>query len=94
MDATTAGVTTMAVVTVGRWSQGKGLEAKVVIGAGFYAVFLSVIENSQPKFAGQVAALVLVTALLIYMVPIAKSLGLIQKADKGNRYTPVQGLPK
>jgi hypothetical protein len=90
MDSTTAGVTTMVGVTAGRWAQGKGLEAKVVIGAGFYALFLSVVESSQPKFAGQLAALVLVTALLIYMIPIAKSLNLITNAD--SKYAPVTGL--
>lgn len=90
MDATTSAVATGVIVTVGRWTQGKGLEAKVVIGAGFYAITLSVIASSQPDFAGKVAALVLVTALLIYMVPISKALGY---GAGSSRITPVQGLP-
>lgn len=74
MDATTAAVLTGTVVTVGRWSQGKGLEAKVVIGAGVFAIGLSAIAGSQPAFAGQFGALVLVGALLTYGIPIAKAL--------------------
>ena len=63
MDSTTAVVTTGVIVTVGRWTEGKGLEANVVIGAAIYALFLSAIGSSQPKFAGQMATLTLVGAL-------------------------------
>lgn len=90
MDAATGAITTGVVVTVGRWTQGKGLEASVVIGAGVYAIFLSSIAESQPQFAGQVASLVLVTALLLYVQPIAKSLGY---TTGSNKIAPVQGLP-
>ena len=75
MDSTTAVVTTGVIVTVGRWTEGKGLEANVVIGAAIYALFLSAIGSSQPKFAGQMATLTLVGALFIYAVPIAKKMG-------------------
>lgn len=74
MDATTSAVLTGTVVTVGRWSQGKGLEAKVVIGAGVFAIGLSAIASGQPEFAGKLGALVLVGALLTYGIPIAKAL--------------------
>lgn len=90
MDAITAATTTAVIVIVGRWTQGKGLEAKIVIGAGFYAIMLSVIESSQPDFAGKIAALVLVTALLLYMIPITKALG--YNTSKPGKYTPVPGL--
>jgi hypothetical protein len=75
MDATTSAVTTGLVVTVGRWSQGKGMEARVAIGAGILAVILSVIENGHPDLAGKFGTLILVSALMAYMVPIAKKLG-------------------
>lgn len=91
MDATTSAVATGVVVTVGRWTEGKGLEAKVVIGAGFYAIVLSVIADSQPDFAGKIAVLVLVTALLIYMIPIGKALG--YGGGGSSKITPVTGLP-
>lgn len=90
MDAASGAITTGVVVTVGRWTQGKGLEARVVIGAGVYAIILSSIAGSQPDFAGKIAVLVLVTALLIYAQPIAKSLGY---TTGSNKIAPIQGLP-
>lgn len=75
MDASTSAVLTGTVVTVGRWSQGKGLEAKVVIGAGVLAIGLSALASSNADFAGKFGTLILVGALFTYAVPIAKALG-------------------
>lgn len=75
MDNTTAAVTTVIVVTAGRWADGKGLEAKIVVGGGVYMIMLSVLNSSEPKFAGQVATLVLVTSLLMYAVPLFDKMG-------------------
>jgi len=75
MDNTTAAVTTVMVVTAGRWADGKGLEARVVVGGGVYMIMLSVISSSEPKFAGQIATLVLVGALLTYAVPLFEKMG-------------------
>lgn len=96
MDATTTAVTTGLVVTVGRWTQGKGLEANVVIGAGVFAIGLSAISNSQPEFASKVGMLVLVSALLIYTVPITKSLGFqsINKVTTGTTGTRPTGTTR
>lgn len=77
MDAASAAVTTGVIVTIGRWSQGKGLEANVVIGGGVYAIMLGVLWNNSAGLASRIAELVLVSALLIYMVPIANKLGLL-----------------
>ncbi len=83
MDNTTAAVTTVIVVTAGRWSQGKGMEAKVVVGGGVYMIMLSVIDSGQPKLAGQIATLVLVTSLLMYAVPLFEKMGYSSAAPPG-----------
>lgn len=85
MDNTTAAVSTVIVVTAGRWAQGKGMEAKIVVGGGVYTLMLSAIDSGQPKLAGQIATLVLVTALLMYAVP------LFEKMGYGSNAAPAQG---
>jgi hypothetical protein len=75
MDTTTSAIATGVVVTVGRWAQGNGVEAKTVIGAGIFAIILSLIDSGQPKLAANFGMLVLVAALFRYTIPIAKKLG-------------------
>jgi hypothetical protein len=73
MSPTNAAVLTGVVVTVGRWSEGKPLSAKVVVGAAFLAIFLSVM----PEDLGQgFAVLILLGAVLKYSVTIAQKAGL------------------
>jgi hypothetical protein len=77
MDTTTSVVITVVIVAVGQWSKKDGkLSIKLVIGMMALTLMLSAIENSNEKFARQFAALILVAALLIYLVPITKKLGL------------------
>lgn len=75
MDTTTSVITTGIVVTVGRWSQEKELNMKMFIGFGALAIFLSVMQAGNEKLASQFAALILVSAVLIYGVAIGKKLG-------------------
>lgn len=95
MDNTTAAVSTVIVVTAGRWADGKGLEAKIVVGGGVYMIMLSVIDSGQPKLAGQIATLVLVTALLMYAVPLFEKMGygkVAAPAPGDIRVQPGQGV--
>lgn len=71
MNTTTLAVATGVVVTAGRWSEGKGIELNVAIGATTFAVFLAVLQAANEKFAGQVALLILFAALFRYVPSIA-----------------------
>jgi predicted membrane channel-forming protein YqfA (hemolysin III family) len=75
MDTTTSVITTGVVVTAGRWSQEKPVEMRIFIGMGILAIFLAVMQASNNKLAEQFATLILVSAVLIYGVPIGKKLG-------------------
>lgn len=76
MDTTTSVFLTGVIVTVGRWSQGKGLTIRVVVGAVVLALFLSVLGNVDDKLGRGMALLVLLTAVLTYAIPITKKLAL------------------
>ncbi len=76
MDTTTSVFLTGVVVTIGRWSEGKTLTIRIVVGAAVLAIFLSVLSNADEKLARGMAVLVLVTALLTYVLPITKKLAL------------------
>jgi hypothetical protein len=91
MDATTAAVATGIVVVAGEWTSGKGLTARAVIGSGIYCIILSVMDQSQPQFAGTFAALILVTACLLYVLPITKALGYPVGTTGGNKPTYSNG---
>jgi hypothetical protein len=75
MSTTNTVVLTGVVVALGRWAQGKPVEFRMAIGALVLALFLAAMDDASPKLASQFGALVLVTALLIYAVPIAQKLG-------------------
>lgn len=75
MDVTTSVVATGVVVTAGRWAQDKDIPFRIFIGFGFLAIFLAVMSSESPKLAGQFATLVLVSACLMYAVPIGKKVG-------------------
>lgn len=75
MDTTTSVVATGVVVTVGEWASEKRLGIKVFVGLAAVAIFLSVMQAGNDKLAQQFATLILVSAVLIYGVPIGKKLG-------------------
>lgn len=76
MDAATTVAATAAIIAVGEWSKPvRKLGIKNVVGFMVLAVGLSVMENANAEFASKMGALVLVSALFIYAVPITKKLG-------------------
>lgn len=75
MDTTTAVVATGVVVTAGRWSEDKDIPFRIFVGFGFLAIMLAVLSSTNEKLAESFAALVLVSAALLYAVPIAKKIG-------------------
>lgn len=75
MDTTTAVVATGVVVTAGRWSEDKDIPFKIFVGFGFLAIFMAVLSSTNQKLAETFAVLVLVSAALMYAVPIAKKIG-------------------
>lgn len=75
MDTTTSVVATGVTVVAGRWAQEKPVSVQMFVGLGALAIFLSVMQAGNSKLAEQFATLVLVSAVLIYGVPIGKKLG-------------------
>ena len=76
MNPTTGIVATAVVVTIGRWAEGKQLDAKVMVGAAFAGIILTFTSDVNEKLAGQFTLLILVAALLRYGTGIAKKTGL------------------
>jgi hypothetical protein len=78
-NTTTSVAATIVVVVVGKWSQDKPLDIKIAVGGAILAIGLAGLSAANEKLAGQLAALILVTALLLYTVPIARKLGLTER---------------
>jgi hypothetical protein len=74
MDSTTSVIATGMVVALGRWSQEKKVDSKVVVGVGTTALFLALMSAENPKLGSQFATLILVSAVLVYGVPIGQKL--------------------
>lgn len=79
LGAASSAVLTGVVVTTGRWAEGKELSMKIVVGATFLAVSLSVLSEINPLLGGQFALLVLTVAVLRYALPILEKSGLVKK---------------
>ena len=75
-----AAVLTGVTVTVGQWSQEKGLTINVVVGSTIYAVVLAGMNEISPDLASKFGILVLVIALFMYGPAIAWKLGMLDKA--------------
>lgn len=75
MDTTTSVIATGITVTVGRWADEKPVTIKTFFGLGILAIFLAVMEDGNSKLAQQFGMLILVSAVLMYGVPIGKRLG-------------------
>lgn len=76
MNPTNALVLTGVVVTVGRWSQGKQINMRVVVGVTFAAISLAAIDSADPDLARAFGTLILVVALLTYGLDIVEKTGL------------------
>lgn len=76
MSTTGPVVLTGMVVTAGRWSQGKTLTMRIVVGGAVLAIMLAAIGEANEELAGKFAVLVLAAAVLTYGVDIAKKTGL------------------
>lgn len=70
MKASNIVLLTAIMVLLGRWSQGKKVEAKIVVGGIFAALLISLMDSSQPKLAKGFAYLFLTGASLTYLGPI------------------------
>lgn len=76
MNTTSSVVLAGLVVTAGRWSQGKELTMRVVVGGTFLAIALAAMGEANADLASKFGLLVLTAAVLTYGVPIAKKTGL------------------
>lgn len=82
MDTSTSTLMTGLIVTGGQVSQGKGVDLKVVLSVLFLAIMLSVIGDSNAKFAQRFGLLILVGAVFAYAPSIIKGVGLNSKGAK------------
>lgn len=89
MDTTTSIVGTSIVVTIGRWADEKQLDMRMFVGLAFVAIFLSIMENSNAKLAQQFGSLILISAILIYAIPISNKV----KGTTSAKKTPAKSGP-
>lgn len=78
MNATSAAVLTGLIVVAGNWSQGKPMTMRIAIGIVAMTLFLTILNESVPEVANKLAVLVVVSAVFLYGMPIAKKAGLIK----------------
>lgn len=64
MNTTTWAVGTSAVVVAGRWSDGKPLDIKLVVGLGVYATSMALLSNVDADLAAKFAGIVFFAACL------------------------------
>lgn len=76
MDTTNAVLMTGVLVVGGRWAQDKPLDIRIAVGTAGLALFLAVINASQPDLASKFAVLILVSAAFLYGPAIFKKTGL------------------
>lgn len=81
MGSSISVVGTIAVVALGQWSKEKSIDMRFAVGSGIYAAIIAMIGAGNSKLAEQMALLVLVTSVLIYIQPITAALG-FTKTDK------------
>jgi hypothetical protein len=65
MNPGTAVVATTIVVVLGRWADDKKLSYNILVGSLFLAIMLSLMNETNPKLAGQFGLLILVGAVLV-----------------------------
>lgn len=90
MNTTTAAVGTGAIVVAGRWAGGQPIDIQIAIGVGVYAVALAMLSSANAKLGQQMAILVLLAAMGIYLIPLTSKLGLSSGAG-GPQNAPNSG---
>jgi uncharacterized membrane protein YjjB (DUF3815 family) len=75
MNSATLTLLAGLIVVIGRITQGKGMEARTVVGIVFAALCISLIGDADAELGNGFAALVLVAAIFTYGLPILKKLG-------------------
>lgn len=75
MNTTTTVVATGIVVAGGQWAKNKQVDIKTFVGIGVLAILLALLGEGNAKLAEQFGVLILVGAILMYAIPIAKGLG-------------------
>lgn len=78
MDTTTSMLLAGSLVIVGRWTQNKPINARIVIGIVGSALFLSLIGQANEELARAFGGIVLITAVFTYAPGILKKVGLIK----------------
>lgn len=73
MNTTNITVGAGALVVLGRWSEGAGMDVKIVVGVVVLAVILSALPD---KVSGPLSALVLATVMFRYVPGIITKTGL------------------
>lgn len=77
MNTTNMAVASGALVMVGRWSQDKGMDVRIVVGVVVLAILLSALPD---PVAGPMAALILTAVLFTYGPGIIKKTGIAAKS--------------
>ena len=87
MNPGTSAIATAVIVILGKWSKGEKLELRLIIAAGFLAMLLALLNEAEPKLASKMALLIMVTAGLVYGVPVAQRvIGITgNRAKQGHR---------
>lgn len=75
MDAITSTLLAGLIIVIGRIVQGKGMEARVIIGIVMCALMLSLLGQADAGLGSAFAALVLISAVFVYGLPIIQKLG-------------------
>lgn len=78
-------------VMLGRWSQGKTFDAKVIVGGLFAALIISMMDSADPKLARGFAWLFFVSAALTYLDPILQGVGAMPSPSVTGQANVVQG---
>jgi hypothetical protein len=77
VDGITSTLLAGTVIIVGRMAESKPVTARIVIGIVGTALALSLLGEANPELGKMFAALILVSAVFVYGVPILKKTGLI-----------------
>lgn len=66
MSPAPAAMLTMVIVLIGRWSQKKPLDVRVVVGGTVLLLMLATMNETSPKLAKQFSLLIMLAALFTY----------------------------
>ena len=72
-------IATGIIVTLGQWVKKEKVSMKTFLGMGALVVFLAVLQDINSKLATQFAMLILITAVLIYGVPVGQKIAGLAK---------------